>query len=1148
MYTKRVLKLLLGMALGLVISSSAWAQATAQISGAVQDQSGAVLPGVQVTATQTETGVSRMTLSNETGTYTLPNLPLGPYRLEAALPGFRTFVQTGIVLQVNANPTINISLQVGQVSEQVEVEANAALVETRNLSVGNVVETARILELPLNGRNAQELLLLGGGTTQVAPAAGQVFPGRLLISSAGRLGTSTDYALDGIRHVDTYDGFPLPLPFPDALAEFKTEIGGISASQGQGAQVSAVTKSGTNDFHGDLFEFVRNDLFNARPYFSTKGNTLKRNQFGGILGGAIFKNKLFFFGGYQGTTLRQDPADQRMFVPTAAMLAGDFTGFASPACNAGRQITLRAPFVNNRIDPNLLDPIALRLTSKLPTSTDPCGLITYGRRQVQDQGQTVAKIDYQASAKHSVFGRFMYSSSDQPSPLTFTPDNILNAATSVNAKAYSFTFGSTYLLSPTTVNAFRLGFNRGKSVVRFPPFLDWTELGSKVYSGGYPRVLGINVASAFAINAAPVIYVSNLYQLADDVSMTRGKHQFAFGGRIAESRTPTTDQSLLAPNFNFSGATTGLALADFLTGKVSDFAQGTTAINASRMNYLNLYVQDTWQVHPRITASFGLRWAPIFPLMDYQRPVPSVLNFDIDRFRQGIRSQVLVNAPPGFLYPGDPGFVQDYDNGSKPKADLWKTYWKDFSPRVGFAWDVRGDGKTSLRASYGITYDEYVANYRLGTSSAQAPWGSFLRVIAPAGGLADPWAGVPGGNPFPFQLTRDVRFGSNGDYLPANPNLTPTYTQSWTLSLQQEVAKGTVVSASYLGTGVRHTQATDMLNPAIYVPGNGDSTGACFLNGQRTYYTVTAGAACSTVANTQVRRRLSFANPAFANEIGRMGVIVNGGTQNYNGMLLSVQHRLDHGVTFNANYTWSHCIGDYTGRSNSGFGSSAASTFQDPNNHRLDRANCESDQRNNFNLSALAQTPRFQNHILNLMVSGWRLSGLYRIGTSGNIIPGNGATGARTVTLGTPTSSSRTTSGIDVCLCDVQNPRPDLLLPNAVYLDKSGRPGTQYLNPAAFGTPQLGTFGNLGRVTLVFPPMTQFDASLSRVFKVRESQSIEIRAEAFSVLNNFRPGNMPASNTQTSSIVDTNLNSPTFGKIRYALDPRIMQFAVKYVF
>src|SRR5438094_150210 len=355
--------LLLAFFIVLMACGNVWAQATAQISGAVQDQSGAVLPGVEVTATQTETGVRRTTVTNETGTYALPNLPLGSYKLEAALPGFRTFVQTGIVLQVNSNPTVKIVLQVGQVAEQVEVQANAGLVETRSLSVGQVMETARIMELPLNGRNAQELILLNGGAAQVAPisgdgASGYTFKGRIVISAAGGLGTSTEYALDGIRHIDPYDSLPLPLPFPDALAEFKTEIGGQSAQQARGSQVSAVTKSGTNQIHGDLFEFVRNDLFNARNFYAVKGSTLKRNQFGGTVGGPIVKNKLFFFGGYQGTTIRQDPSDTITNVPTAAMLAGDFTTFASPACNGGRQITLRAPFVNNRVDPAQLSKVA----------------------------------------------------------------------------------------------------------------------------------------------------------------------------------------------------------------------------------------------------------------------------------------------------------------------------------------------------------------------------------------------------------------------------------------------------------------------------------------------------------------------------------------------------------------------------------------------------------------------------------------------------------------------------------------------------------------------------------------------------------------------------------------------------------------------
>src|SRR5262249_37250475 len=225
------------------------------------------------------------------------------------------------------------------------------------------------------------------------------------------------------------------------------------------SQVSAVTKSGTNDFHGSAFEFHRNDLFNARNYFAIKGSTLKRNQFGGTIGGAIIQNRLFFFGGYQGTTTRADPSDKRSFVPTAAMLAGDFTAFAAPPCTRV-QTTLRAPFVNNRVDPKLFNPIALAITDRIPRAVNPCGEIPYGQRNITDEGQLVTKIDYQASSRHSLFGRYIWNYNDSPSPFKFTPDIPMNAGNESTARAYAFTAGSTYLISTTTVNAFRLGFLR----------------------------------------------------------------------------------------------------------------------------------------------------------------------------------------------------------------------------------------------------------------------------------------------------------------------------------------------------------------------------------------------------------------------------------------------------------------------------------------------------------------------------------------------------------------------------------------------------------------------------------------------------------------------------------------------------------------
>src|SRR5437867_7143617 len=339
-------------------AGNVWAQATAQISGTVRDQSSAVLPGVEVMVTQTNTGVTRTAVSNETGFYVLSNLPIGPYRLEAALPGFRTFVQTGIVLQVNGSPVINPVLEVGQVTEQIEVQANAALVETRTTGIGQVVENARVLELPLNGRNVNELIALSGAAAPAAANGSGRNPFLALtgIAVAGGSSIGLNYTLDGANHNNSFENTYLSMPFPDAMQEFKVETSATAVQNGvrPAGSVSLVTKSGTNDFHGDLFEFVRNGIFNARNAFATKRDTLKRNQFGGTVGGPIMKNRLFFFGGYQGTTRRQDPADTVTYVPTAAMLSGDFTAFASPACNGGRPVQLKGPFVNNQVSPALL--------------------------------------------------------------------------------------------------------------------------------------------------------------------------------------------------------------------------------------------------------------------------------------------------------------------------------------------------------------------------------------------------------------------------------------------------------------------------------------------------------------------------------------------------------------------------------------------------------------------------------------------------------------------------------------------------------------------------------------------------------------------------------------------------------------------------
>ena len=334
------------VALALLLPSGiARAQSTGELAGRVADESGAVLPGVTVTALQTDTGFTRTVVTDGAGAWVMPNMPTGPYRLEVALQGFRTYVQTGIVLQVGATPTINASLAVGSLEETVSVEAAAPIVDVQSAGISEVVENERIVELPLQGRQVTDLIVLAGAAVQTSTASSRSMQGGVNISVAGGLSFGVAYLLDGAMHNNPQDNANLPMPFPDALQEFSVATSGLSAQNGMhsGASVNAVTKSGTNNLHGNAFEFLRDKRFNAKEFFAAIGpdgkkqdDGLRRNQYGGTLGGPVVQSKLFFFGAYQGTATRQRPSSNISRVPTAAMMAGDFTAFTSPACNGGR--------------------------------------------------------------------------------------------------------------------------------------------------------------------------------------------------------------------------------------------------------------------------------------------------------------------------------------------------------------------------------------------------------------------------------------------------------------------------------------------------------------------------------------------------------------------------------------------------------------------------------------------------------------------------------------------------------------------------------------------------------------------------------------------------------------------------------------------
>ena len=1090
---------ILGFLLAVFTCTGVWAQSTAQIAGTVKDQSGAILPGAEVTVTQTETGLTRNAITNETGSYALTSLPVGPYRLEASLPGFRTYVQTGIVLQVNSNPVINISLDVGRVTEQVEVQADAALVETRNTGVGQVIDNARVLELPLNGRQVTELVLLSGVAT--AGADGTLNPGSrnyptTVISVAGGQTNGLAYNLDGGNHNDPYNNLNLPMPFPDALQEFKVETSGLQAQYGghSAGAVNAITKAGTNDFHGDLFEFVRNGSFNARNAFAVTNDGLKRNQFGGTIGGPILKNKLFFFGGTQATTQRSRPSDNRAFVATPAMLAGDFTTVTSAACNTRGAVTLRTPFENNKINPALFSPAALNLLKHklFPTTSDPCGEVRFGRRSKVDEYITVGRADYQASEKHSLFGRYLEARRNQAT--NFDGADILSLSDGTQPqRVYSLVLGDTYLIGAGMVSAFRGTLNRTKNPKYPPEFFDLTDLGVKGVYESVPHYSFITVTNGFTISSAlvnPGQYNSTSYQFNEDLSVVHGAHQFAFGGNFLHETFNGNSGINRNAQITFGGQITGTGLSDFLLGKLSGFQQGNALVSYSRQNLMGMYLQDTWKVNSRLTMNLGLRWEPF--LAAYSGTAKTE-HFDRGAFDKGVHSSVYINAPAGLLFPGDPGI---------PKNKYTNNHLNHFAPRVGFAWDPTGNGRTTIRAAYGLAYD-FPAMWAYHGSTTGAPYGTVVTLANPIGGFDNPWQGYPGGNPFPSTPNPNSVFPTTVAYINYPPGMKTPYVHQWNLSMQRQVGTDWLVSANYIGSSTIHIAGALEVNPVIYLPG-----ASCVINAV-TY------SPCSSTSNTNQRRELYLQNSAEGKYYGPIIEVDDGGTSNYNGLLLSVQRRQSHGLTVQANYTWSHCMGDTF----VAMGGQVTSGVY-PGRRGFERANCGAggtssggDLRQIANVSTVYETQPFSNQTVRALASHWQISGIVRLQT-GNYL---------TITSGFDTALTNATG----------NSRA-----NQVLLDPyaPNRSTNQWLNPAAFARPGDGVWGNASK-NITGPGSVRIDMALSRTFQVRERQSMQFRAEAFNLPNHLNPG---------SPI--TALNNPNFGKILSASDPRILQFALKYLF
>ena len=1097
----------------LVASATAWAQATAQMSGTVSDESGGVLPGVTVEATQTDRGLTRVAVTDGTGTYVLTNLPIGPYQLTVSLAGFQTYVQTGIVLQVGDAASIDAALGISTLQETVTVNAAAPLVDVQSVGIGEVVSQETIVQLPLEGRNVTDLLVLAGAAVQTGTAGARQMAGGVNIVVAGGMSTGVAYSLDGANHNNPLDNRNLPLPFPDALQEFRVATSGLSADQGMhtAASVNAVTKSGTNVFHGNAFEFLRDKRFNSPFHFAPIGDDgkqaddgLNRNQFGGTLGGPIVRDRVFFFGAFQRTRTNRTPTAAEAFVPTEAMLAGDFTTFASPPCTR-RPVTLRAPFVNNRLDPADFSPAGLAIAARLPSTSDPCGLLRYQREQNDREYQAVGKVDVNATSNHTLFARYILTSFKRDPAFANSPDNVLTAdIPGRDQRSNTVTVGDTIVLGNNAVNSLRFAFNRNTVIRTSLPYFENSDVGIMAFNYAPTKEMALTVDDGFDLGgggSATYRGFTDAWELSDDYTMIRGSHQLSFGGNLSRWSSDQESHARSPGQFDITGDVTGLGLADLLTGRVESLGHGGPSGSFMTQVYVGTYAADTWRTSDRVTVNVGLRWEPFFfqQMTDGEVAVWSRENFDA-----GIRSTVFNNAPFGLIYPGDPGFPEG-------KSGI-KKQWLNFSPRLGVAWDVTGDGRTALRASYSLAYDFPTAEIHF-INATSPPFGNRLRIDNPPGGLDDPY-GHLGGDPHPIITGPDTVYPPFGAIGTIDPNINSPRVQSWNVTVERQFAGVWQGAVSYLGRYSDRLWGTIEQNPGTFF-----GRGRCTIAGPNG--TSRSFSRCDRSSSLNFRRELYLLNPDEAQFMSNVNVYTDIGESEYRGLKLSLRRRAVTGVSLSGNYTRGYCFGN---RSATGF-LQLNDTYKKPDDPGFDKGNCPGNRTHVGNVTLGYTTPEVDSAAMRALVSNWRVSGILQARSGGWFTVDLGRRGD---SRGNGIRDQRVNQISD----DVYGPGRD-----ASNLEP-GQRINDYWNADAFERPAPGTYGDHVLNSLEGPGFWEVNLAVSKLVNVGVSQRVELRVEAFNLFNNFNWGNP-----------QDQLTSSRFGRITsQAGEPRIFQFGIKYGF
>jgi outer membrane receptor protein involved in Fe transport len=1090
-------------------------QITGSIRGSVSDPSAAIVQGATVTAKRTETGLIRTSVTDRQGEYVLVELPIGHYQLEVRAPGFQKYLQQGISLDVNETATVSIHLKLGAETQQVEVSADAALVQSTVSSLGQTVMEHEILDLPLDGRNFSQLGILQPGVVPLTPGlleAGGPARQNQAYAVDGQRPESNNFMIDGADNVSAVDGGFVLKPPIDAIAEFKILSHNANAEFGRntGSTTNIVTRSGSNSFHGAAWEFLRNDAMDSSDYFTRSIQPLKQNQFGATFGGPIVKDKTFFFGYYEGFRNRQGETVPAT-VPSVSERQGNFaeectdlsgasfdpsTGLCS---NPQGQLTFfgtPVPF-NQMTLFTPIDPIATNVLPFFPMPNQGANGFIATQTLSENNDQFGVRLDQYLSSVDSLNFRYMYSSGPTTDPLSPVGANVPGFPVGEDDRAQNFVAQDTHIFSSNTIAVGRFSFLRNKFLLdehlnhESPTDLGFQYAPTLPSAAGPPFIQVGGYASVGDPITGPRNTFQNTFDVSGSVSWIHGRHNFKFGGGYRRDQINALQGIASNGFFVFANFPYSDGFASFLSGNPVVFLQGGGNFDRQiRDRAINAYAQDDYKVNSRLTLNVGLR---------YELPFPATENNNqVNLFVPGAQSKVLPNAPAGLLYPGDPGVP----------AGLIPTQKTAFAPRFGVAWDPRGDSKTVVSAAYGIFYEPYYTGEGgpLQDPVSSPPYLKTQQISFPVNSFANPfYTPDPFGQAFPQPMT----------LLVVARNLHLPYAQDWNLNVQRSFGADWLLQVGYVGTtGVRLPRFIEG-NPAVFIPGVDGS-----------------GNLLSNENNVNQRRMYSGCTLAQPNCVySSVGEIAGIANSSYNALEASLRKRFGHGLSFLASYTWSHSIDDVSSFNITGSASQPVAgendLAQNPFNLAAERGPSMFDARHRFVLSYQWSIPFLQRSSAwyGKVFGNWQLNGIF------------------TAMSGTPFTVFDSN---DVSL---QGQAPEISgfssnRPNVIGNPNSGpRSVAEWFNTGAFQQLQpdpLGrfeVFGDEGRNAVLGPRYINWDASAFKNIRLTESKELQFRGELFNVLNhtNFR---LPVSD----------IESPTFGQIQSDVSPRVIQVALKFLF